>query len=274
MKGASPNTELARNLRLLCSYYKSIAEVCRRLDINRAQFNRYLNGQHRPSGNTLRRLCEFFGVEVHEILLPHEQFTRLVQARPQQTPQTGDETITSHLRQLSRASNRALERYLGYYFEYYLSMSAPGRLLCNLVCLERRRDQVVYQRTERMQAARGEPICHNRYQGVAYLLTDRLFLVDHETINQQEISQTILFPTYRNRVSRLTGLKMGVSDNSERMPCCARVLYEYLGRRVNLRRSLSKCGLYERSCKDISPGIWEAVDNRMDAGEYHFRARH
>ena len=32
--------DFARNLRLLCSYYRSVAEVCRRLEINRPQFNR------------------------------------------------------------------------------------------------------------------------------------------------------------------------------------------------------------------------------------------
>lgn len=73
---------LSQNLRLLCSYYKSIAEVCRRLGINRPQFNRYLSGQHKPSANTLRRLCEFFGVDEQEILLPHGQFQRIVDVRP------------------------------------------------------------------------------------------------------------------------------------------------------------------------------------------------
>ena len=36
---------LGDNLKLLCSHYRSIAEVCRKLAINRAQFNRYLAGQ-------------------------------------------------------------------------------------------------------------------------------------------------------------------------------------------------------------------------------------
>ncbi|MEB3734960.1 helix-turn-helix transcriptional regulator [Halopseudomonas pachastrellae] len=63
------------NLRLLCSYYKSTAEVCRRLGINRPQFNRYLNGVNRPSDSTMRRLCDFFGVEVYELLLPTGSFS-------------------------------------------------------------------------------------------------------------------------------------------------------------------------------------------------------
>ncbi|TCK08548.1 helix-turn-helix domain-containing protein [Marinobacterium mangrovicola] len=268
--------DLAQNLRLLCSYYKSIAEVCRRLDINRPQFNRYLSGQYKPSANTLRRLCEFFGIETHEILLPHNQFERLVQLRPQATlaEPVVNGSIAAHMEQLSRCSNPDIQRYLGYYFEYYLSMSTPGKLLRNLVCLEEQDGQIVFQRTERMRTNANEAPCHNRYQGIVHLLTDRLFLVDYETLNCHEVTQTILFPSFRNRVSKLTGLKMGVSDNSERMPCCARVVYEYLGKDIRLRKALAMCGLYEADSAEIDGSIREAVRNEMAPGETLFRARH
>ncbi|MFL1453406.1 helix-turn-helix domain-containing protein [Marinobacter sp. GN3S48] len=276
MDDAGTHQDLAQNLRLLCSYYKSIAEVCRRLDINRPQFNRYLSGQHRPSANILRRLCDFFGVDEQEILLPHWQFQRLVRVRPvpEKKRQGNDDTLLEHLDQLGQEGRNDIDRYLGYYYEYYLSMSTPGKLLQNLVCLERRGDQVVFQRTERMRPSKHEPYCHNQYQGVAYLLTDRLFLVDYETLNRHEITQTILFPSFRNRLSRLTGLKIGVSDNSERMPCCARVLYEYLGPDVRVRKALASCGLHDLREDALDPSILEAVHNDMVAGEFLFRARH
>ncbi|TNE74214.1 MAG: XRE family transcriptional regulator [Gammaproteobacteria bacterium] len=268
--------DLAQNLRLLCSYYKSIAEVCRRLGINRPQFNRYLGGQHKPSANTLRRLCEFFGVDEQEILLPHDQFQQLVAVRPQASarPEGDERSIQEHLERLAHEGRDDIDHYLGYYYEYYQSMSAPGKVLRNLVCLERQGGNVVFQRTERMRATSTEPPCHNRYQGVAYLLTDRLFLVDYETLNRHEITQTILFPSFRNRLTRLTGLKVGVSDNSERMPCCARVLYEYLGQKVVVRKALAKCGLYDADSSAIEPSIRNAVLNDIGQGEYLFRARH
>lgn len=268
--------DLAQNLRLLCSYYKSIAEVCRRLGINRPQFNRYLGGQHKPSANTLRRICEFFGVDEQEILLPHGQFRRVVDVRPKIKAQPAEEEdiLRAHLDRLDQEARTDVDHYLGYYYEYYQSMSAPGKVLRNLVCLERQGDHVVFQRTERMRATVNEPPCHNRYQGIAYLLTDRLFLVDYETLNRHEITQTILFPSFRNRVSRLTGLKLGVSDNSERMPCCARVLYEYLGQSVMVRRALANCGLYDLESDQIERSIREAVCNDMAPEEYLFRARH
>lgn len=40
---------LGANLKLLCSHYRSISEVCRQLAINRAQFNKYLSGQSQPT---------------------------------------------------------------------------------------------------------------------------------------------------------------------------------------------------------------------------------
>ncbi|MBW0147251.1 helix-turn-helix domain-containing protein [Marinobacter arenosus] len=268
--------DLAQNLRLLCSYYKSIAEVCRRLGINRPQFNRYLSGQHKPSASTLRRLCEFFGVNEQEILLPHGQFQRVVDVRPRvkAQPNQEEELIQTHLDRLDGGARGDIENYLGYYYEYYQSMSAPGKVLQNLVCLERQGNRVVFQRTERMRASSNEPPCHNRYQGIAYLLTDRLFLVDYETLNCHEITQTILFPSFRNRVTRLTGLKIGVSDNSERMPCCARVLYEYLGQSVNVRKALARCGLHELNSSRIDASIRAAVRNDLAPDEYLFRARH
>ena len=269
------NENFARNLRLLCSYYKSIAEVCRRLGINRAQFNRYLSGRHKPSVNTLRRLCDFFGVEVHEIMQPHEQFQSLVQTRPghmlQAIPST--DLISEHVEQLYRSGSSGLERYLGHYFEYYLSMSTPGRLIRTLVSIEERDGLHVFQRTERMQLE-GTPVFHNRYQGAAFMLSDRLFLVDYESLNRHELTQTILFPSFRNRLTRLGGLRIGVSDNSERMPCCTRVLYEYLGSDISVRKALAKCGLVDPASDELDPGIVAAVRNDVAEGESHFRARH
>ncbi|WP_416885762.1 helix-turn-helix domain-containing protein [Marinospirillum sp.] len=271
------NQDLALNLRLLCSYYRSIAEVCRRLEINRPQFNRYLSGRYRPSASTLRRFGDFFGVEVDELLLPHAEFRQLIQVQPRQLAPSADmkDKISAHLDILGAVGSQGMERYLGYYYEYYLSMSVPGKVLRNLVCIERQGDQYVFQRTERMPGPKGgDPTYHNRYQGLAWLLTDRLFLVDYETLNRHEMTQTILFLSFRKRLARLTGLKLGVSDNSERMPCCARVVYEYLGQEIQVHRALSRCGLFLPSAATIDPWILEAVQNTMSEQEVHFRARH
>jgi transcriptional regulator with XRE-family HTH domain len=268
------NEDFARNLRLLSGYYKSIAEVCRRLDINRPQFNRYLSGRYRPGRHTLQRFCDFFGVEEHEILMPSGQFERLIQVRPRTRPDKAESTPeTAHLRKLKDIGTSGMDRFLGYYFETYMSMAYPGKVLRTLVVLERRGDGVYYQRTERLLEPPSKKAYHGIYLGMAHLLTDRIFLNDYETLTGLEMTQTILFPSFKNRVTRLTGLKLGVSGSGERMPCCARVVYEHLGRAINVRQALRLCGLYASTAPGIDQATREAIANDIAAGEWHLRAR-
>ncbi|PKG63518.1 MULTISPECIES: helix-turn-helix domain-containing protein [Pseudoalteromonas] len=269
------HVDFAKNLKLLCSYFKSIAEVCRRLSFNRAQFNRYLNGQHKPSANTMLRICEFFGVEEFEIMLPHNQFKLLIQVRPKlQEEAVITNPENEHLKALEKSGTHDLDKYLGYYFEYYMSMAHPGKLLRTLVCFEKKGQKVYYQRTERIIELPHNKAYHCIYLGMASFLVDRIFMVDYESLTKHEISQTILFPTFKNRISQLKGLKIGVSGSGERMPICTRVIYEYLGASINVKKALSLCGLYNLSTNEIDDSIKLAVKNDMADNEVHFRARH
>ncbi len=72
------NTVLKENLRLICGHYRSIADVCRKLGMNRQQFNKYLSGTTVPSQNSLRKMAEFFELDTSDFSLPHQEFsTRL-----------------------------------------------------------------------------------------------------------------------------------------------------------------------------------------------------
>lgn len=269
------NSDFSVNLRLLCSYYKSIAEVCRKLDFNRAQFNRYLNGTNKPGAHTMMKICDLFGVDEFEILMPHNQFKLLIQVRPK--TQSNDLVRLpehTHLEKLEVNSSSALDRYLGYYFEYHISMANPGKLLRTLVCVEKRGNKVYYQRTERIFEPPQKKVYHGVYLGLANFLVDRIFLVDYESLTAHEVSQTILFPSFRNRISKLKGLKMGVSGSGERMPVCMRVIYEFLGTSINLKSAFSLCGLYDLESTDIDPYIRDGIRNDILDNEWHFRARH
>ncbi|SHE57437.1 Cro/C1-type HTH DNA-binding domain-containing protein [Ruegeria intermedia] len=59
---------LGANLRQLVGSYASVSEVCRRLGINRTQFNRYLSGESFPRPDVLDRICRFFGVDARILL--------------------------------------------------------------------------------------------------------------------------------------------------------------------------------------------------------------
>lgn len=58
------------NLALLCKAEPSVAELCRRIGINRTQFNRYLSGAAFPRPDQLQRICAHFQVDARILLQP------------------------------------------------------------------------------------------------------------------------------------------------------------------------------------------------------------
>lgn len=262
----------AKNLRLLCSYYKSIAEVCRRIPINRSQFNKYLNNTSTPSKFILRNICDFFGVEEYEIYLPHNQFSQIVQVRPKTQNSSQQRVFTRHIEQLQDQGQSRFDPYLGYYFEIYYSMAFPGKLLRNLVQISRQEGEVVYRRIERIKPDDGGSTFHARYLGCAFFLSERIFLVDYESLTGNELTQTILYPTYKSRVSRLSGLRLGVSDSARRDPACVRVAYDYLGPHVDLRQALRMCGLFSDSSSKFDDSLKALIDNRTASKDNLFLA--
>lgn len=67
-----------RNLQILSAPYPSIAALCRKLGINRTQFNRYLAGESFPRPDILHRICTFFDVDARILLEPVEALTTTV----------------------------------------------------------------------------------------------------------------------------------------------------------------------------------------------------
>lgn len=233
---------LGHNLKLLCSHYRSIAEVCRKLGLNRAQFNKYLGGQSRPTPYNLKRICDFFGVEEYELGLPAEQFARLIGARSGGAAPPVQDPLLELLRPL-REHAVSLARYCGYYFEYANCMSVPGRILVSLVHLREERGSYLFERQERQERT-AEDWVRCRYLGAAFYLQDRLFLIDYESLTGNEMSQTILIPSFKSRITRLNGLKTGVSSGDRRTPACTRVVWDYLGTEINRVNAYRQVMLY------------------------------
>lgn len=255
----------AVNLKFACSHYRSISEVCRQLSINRAQFNKYLSGQSRPTAYNLKRIGDFFGVEDYELGLPHEQFARLIGARNPLAQAAQQSNPISELFKPLNDHVGNLSRYCGYYFEYSNCMSVPGSILVSLVHLREERERYLFERQERQERSsasdpHAEVRC--RYLGAAFQLQDRLFLVDYESLTLNEMSQTILIPSFKSRISRLNGLKIGVSSGDRRNPACTRVVWEYLGEEINRINAFRQVRLY----RPDDPRIDDDIRDRLSAG--------
>jgi transcriptional regulator with XRE-family HTH domain len=248
----SSDANFIANIKLACSYYPSVSDVSRRVGINRQQFMRYLVGESFPSRHNLRKLCDFFGVDEFELLMPRDQFRNLLRLKKET-----DEGLTKlppllpQLLHLAQRQKSELSKNLGYFHAYYLSASRPGSVLKSLVHIYKWQDYTLYKRLERLKVKGGNiPAELYKYSGVVTIVGDRLHMLDQETLTGSELTHTILYPSYRNRVTLLMGLTIGVSGNDAHCPSASRISLEYVGSHVNLRKAISDCGLF--SLDDVS----------------------
>lgn len=236
--------DLPKNLRLLCSYHRSIAAVCRELGVNRSQFNRYLGGETMPSLRLMRRICDFFGVEESEILMPHGQFADLVRLKPSESGARAERNIVAAIADDFRMGSRAvLDAYVGYYFTYYNSMSHPGLILRSLTRIYRTPFGVNVKSVESVGLP-GARKFNCKYEGACFVLGDRIFMTVLETLTRNEVMQIILYPNYNSRIGLLTGVVSGVAARAPRPPSATTIVLQHLGRNVDLRKSVRLCALY------------------------------
>jgi transcriptional regulator with XRE-family HTH domain len=250
--------DFSENLRLLCSYTRSVSHVCRHLDINRQQFARYLNGETLPSPHNTRKICDFFGVEEAEIFLPAAKFRPIVSTRP--APRSGAPLTVVDALELPFAEGvTGALRYVGYYFRYLRSVEYPGAIIKAAVKIHARDDRVRMKAIERMKPEQGARRRSEtfKYAGEVLLLTDRLFMIETDILLRNAITETILYPTHKHPMKQLYGEGFGISSGPSREPYMTPIVYEFMGLQPDIRAMLRGCGLYAEQ----SPAIEDRVRN-------------
>lgn len=265
-------TDLPANLRLLCSYTRSISDVCRRMGINRQQFHRYLNGASRPSLSRLRTIADHFGLEESELLLDHEDFRSLISVR---RPLVGNlSALSQQIQDILLLTPDSLERgreYTGYYHNYFCPPEYPGRILVSFLQVYEDSGFILTRNIERYPAGSGRR--SNRYNGLFVHSGERLLMFERESRVGKKVWLTVLYPHDRDQASFLPGLALGITGNAPRQIACYRVIQHYLGRSVNVRHALTTCGAYELGDPRIAPEIRERVRNDMRPEETAFGIR-
>ena len=258
--------DLARNLHYLASHYRSVAEVCRRIGINRQQFNKYLSGAARPSLHNFKRLADFFGVEESELLLSHQDFVRLVLRRPLAADLP--EPLRLFLHQSQRkfaASQQAMARYCGLYHAYFRSPAWPQGILCNLYAITTDGVQTYVKTVERLtwaHKAKKDVFVH-KYQGLALHDGNRIYLFESQPALTACYSMIVLYPSNRSRISLLPGLVTSVTGGVSRAPYASRIVLERLGEQADFRVALARCGVYRLDSEEIDEEIKDRIDNAL-----------
>jgi len=229
---APTESNLTRNLRILCSSKDSIAEICRRIGISRQQFNKYLAGKHEPSRANLRLICQYFGIDLLDLYLTPVRFSTLF--TNQNYPHLDvlrRSPVATRLLGLTAQSQKDLVGYCGVYERYHPSSIYKGQVLRSIVYIYITTGLVQYSCIERFQSLDDPKKARYifKYHGVCSFLDGRIFFADFESVGGNEITYSILIPQQRSSRELLFGLTMGVAASLSREPFAARVALRYCG---------------------------------------------
>lgn len=244
-----------KNLLLLTESYLSISELCRKLNINRQQFNKYLSGQHTPSQKVLHRIADYFMLHESDFFLSPIDFRNLYEGLENNIPmnlrksQKFNQFLT-----IAKDSNKALESYLGVYYRYHFSSIYKEKVLRSVTCLYEADGLVQYVTIERF------PLIDNnqnklgytfRYHGLCTLLGDRIFMIDFESRQNNEITFSILTPQHRTPKRFLYGILNGVASSSFRQPFATRMMLQFISKGTIKKNHLKQATLLDINDENI-----------------------
>lgn len=244
-------SDFSQNLRWLCAEAGPIAQTCRGLEINRQQFNRYLNGSGAPSAHILRRIARYFDLTEAELLAPHAAFCAR-QSPPQKLTQA---PALAGLGALFQDQARPLRRFLGVYHSYYRTPTWPGQILRSLIQLRADGGQVVTHSFERARSEDGSIHQHGRYHGLAAFRGNRLCMYETPRRPGGFLSETVLMPKHPQQISYLQGLSLGIAARPDQQPFSTRIVWVRIAERIPARDALALTGAYPENSPKLDPKI-------------------
>jgi len=266
------------NLRLLCSYVGSVAECSRKMGINRQQFSKYLNGYSHPSIQSLRKICDYFGVDSDEIYLEPEQFKQLISTQKKSlapdsilSDSPSGKRYTRQLKKMMTESSNSIERYLGDYYYYYMTPSYEGCISKGFARLSLKEGvgySHFYEHAEPEQAMlEGAEI--GKFVGIVLLLGERLQIVDYSVHCQRAVSQTVLYGATKGNINLLSGLTMGIQGRNSRIPFTSRVVFEKIKDKGSIKEKLKDVKLLAMNSEEISPAIFSRLTSSSSIDNPH-----
>lgn len=268
-----PAADFSSNLKLLCSYGRSVSAVCRAAGINRHQMKRYLAGSTSPSLHTLRRICDFFGLEEHEILLGHDAFASLIRVRPPKLQKTRDRVAEFTGAVAETADLEIARHYVGYYHVYFQpDRQAPEihRALTH-VTLE---DRCLLTKTVERYPSGSAGLPHMvKYDGIAFVNGRSLTVMERRRKVPDATFFTLLYGADADDLTFLTGLSMGTSPDSSRSIYSVRICWQFLGEAIDIRKRLGQCGQFLLEDPSISSYARFCTTNELGSGEAAFGPR-
>jgi transcriptional regulator with XRE-family HTH domain len=236
--------DFAANLRFLCEQYGSISTVCRKIGLNRQQFNKYLSGLHLPSPQNMRLIANFFGLSVPVLFSDSVEFRTLVEGNffhvmenLRKSPE-----LNAFMESVIIGAKSDSSDLVGVYDRYQYSSIYKGSILRSAFCIYKNNDFYQHYYIERFPSYDSPDKIDYvfKYHGFVFSVAGRIFTVDFEGIQKNEMTFGVFAPVQRSAKKFMFGIASGIAATMFRQPYSTKVALHYRGQGLIGRGELEK----------------------------------
>jgi len=223
--------QFSANLRFLCERHSSITSVCRKIGLNRQQFNKYLAGVHLPSPGNIRLISQFFGLGPAVLFAETDEVRMLVDGNyfPVLDRLRGSRQFDAFMNAAVLSTKRETLDITGVYDRYHYSSIYKGAIIRSLLCIYRNENLYQHCYIERfpsMESPRKTDYIF-KYHGFSVPLAGRIFFFDFESVQRNELTTAILTPVQRSKTKFMFGISSGIAATMLREPYATKVALHY-----------------------------------------------
>ena len=221
----------AANLRHICDQRGSISQICRKIGINRQQFNKYLSGRHLPSSANARIIADHFGLNPELLFAAHAEFRALINGNFFDTfnQLRAEGQVLKFLSSALSTPDSTKTALIGVYDRYQFSSIYSRRIIRAGFCIYRGKDFLQHAYVEHFPSP-DEPTQTAytfKYHGFALPIEGRLFTVDFETVQRNEMTFGIYSSVQRSAKRFMFGITSGIAATMYRQPFATRIALHY-----------------------------------------------
>ncbi len=246
--------------------YRTIAEICQGIGINRQQFNKYLSGSAMPNPLTLERICIFLQVDQSTLFLSHGTV-----AEKSRKDDSGSNRFSEHdTAAIAKALNFSFSEDTarldsqvgdfpdGDYFCYCQYPKLPGMVIRSLVHVWRHNSLKRFVRVTSFPSPTNvrQRIGSGRHSGTILANQTEIYFLGTNRYSPGQMSLMTIERANAFNNQFYTGLMLTRSHSS---PMCVAICMVLQDEAASKRELLGKVGLIHESDLSFAPTVLAAI---------------
>ena len=259
---------LAANLRTLCEQQGSISAICRKIKMNRQQFNKYLSGTHLPSDANLRLIANHFGLSATILFSDPDELRTLVDGNFFHAMMTAKQMqkMPGFISDMRIGTSTHEAELVGVYDRYQFSSIYKGSILKSIFCIYRNGEFLQHYYVERFPSYEepGKAEYIFKYHGLCFAMADRFFTIDVETIQGNEMTSGVFAAVKRNTKKFMFGIASGIAATQFRQPYATKVVLQYRGPGLITRDHLAAATVLDATSTQVPREVLQYLGENGD----------